>query len=208
MLSLTKKSDAEPVASEHWHANFRNFERLPDTKVVRTTFFVNTAAIAIAAGLLLWLASREITNIGIRDQVAEAQRQIESNRKQNAEAIRLSKAFADEQKKLAEAAQFVSAPFSLLEFVDRLGQTLPKEIVIDYVESRMVDPKKSNVVIRGRAAGSPDQASGIASAYVDQLRADTDLAKLFDPITLVRIDRNPDGTAMAFEVSLNLKAAK
>ena len=55
MLSLTKKSDSEPVAAPLWHTNFRNFEQLPDTKVVRTTFFVNTAAIAIAAGLLLWL---------------------------------------------------------------------------------------------------------------------------------------------------------
>lgn len=208
MLSLTKKSDAEPVAGEHWHANFRNFERLPDTKVVRTTFFVNTAAIAIAAGLLLWLASREITNFGIRDQIAEAQRQIQANRKQNADAIRLSKSFADEQKKLAEASQFVGAPFALLEFVNRLGETLPREIVIDYIESRMVDPKKSLVIIRGRAAGSPDQASGLASAYVDQLKADPDLAKLFDPITLMRIDRNSEGTAMAFEVSLNLKATK
>jgi hypothetical protein len=208
MLSLTKKSDAEAVATEHWHANFRNFERLPDTKVVRTTFFVNTAAIAVAASLLLWLASREVTNFGIRDQIAEAQRQIAANRKQNGDAIRLSKSFADEQKKLAEAVQFVNAPFALLEFVDRLGQTLPKEIVIDYIESRTVDPKKSTVVIRGRVAGSPDQASGLASAYVDQLRADPNLAQLFDLITLMRIDRNSEGTAMAFDVSLNLKAAK
>jgi len=208
MLSLTKKSDAPDVATAHWHTNFRNFERLPDTKVVRTTFFVNTAAIAIAAGMLLWVASREITNRGIQDQITEAKRQIDANRKQNADAIRLSKAFAVEQSKLAEAARFVSAPLNLLEFVDRLGQTMPKEIVIDFVEARMTDPKKSFVTVRGRAAGSPDQASGVASAYVDQLRADTMLSNLFDPITLTRIDRNTEGTHMAFEVSLNLKGAK
>jgi len=208
MLSLTKKSDAQPVAAARWHTNFRNFERLPDTKVVRTTFFVNTAAIAIAAGLLLWLASRELTNRGIQEQIAEARSQIESNRKQNAEAIKLTKTFADEQKKLAEAASFVNAPFSLLDFIDNVGQTLPPEIVIDYIESRMLDPKKSIVSMRGRAAGSPDLATGIASAYVDQLRADANFSKLFDPITLVRIDRTPNGTYMAFEVSLNLKPAK
>ena len=48
MLSLTKKSDAVPVAAPLWHTNFRNFDRLPDTKVVRTAFFVNTAAGAVA----------------------------------------------------------------------------------------------------------------------------------------------------------------
>jgi len=208
MLSLTKKSDDQPVAATHWHANFRNFERLPDTKVVRTTFFVNTAAIAITVGMLLWLASREMANHTIREQIAEAERQIAANSKQNAEALRLSKTFADEQKKLAEAAAFVKTPVALLEFTDRIAQTMPKEIVIDFMEARMSDPKKSNVVLRGRVAGTPDQASGIASAYVDQLKADANLAVVFDPITLVRIDRNPDGTAMTFEISLNVKAAK
>jgi len=181
---------------------------LPDTKVVRTTFFVNTAAIAITIGMLLWLASREMNIHGIREQIAEAQGQIESNRKQNGEALRLSKLFADEQKKLTEAAAFVKTPVALLQFTDQIGQTMPKEIVIDYIEARMIDPKKSNVLVRGRVAGSPDQASGIASAYVDQLKADANLATVFDPITLMRIDRNQDGTAMAFEISLTVKAAK
>jgi hypothetical protein len=208
MLSLTKKSDAEPVAATQWHTNFRNFERLPDTKVVRTTFFVNTAAIAITLGMLLWLASREMTILGIREQTAEAQRQIEANRKQNGEALRLSKIFSDEQKKLTEAEAFVKTPVAVLEFTDRIGQTMPKEIVIDYIEARMVDPKKSTVMVRGQVAGSPDQASGIASAYVDQLKADASLAKVFDPITLMRIDRNSAGTAMAFEISLTVKVAK
>jgi hypothetical protein len=208
MLSLTKKSDDQPVAAARWHVNFRNFERLPDTKVVRTTFFVNTAAIAIALGMLIWLASREVTNHAIREQIAEADRQIAANSKQNAEAIRLSKVFAEEQKKIAEAAAFVKSPVVLLEFIARIGETMPKEIVIDFIEARMTDPKKSVVILRGRVAGSPDQASGIASAYVDQLKADSTLAAVFDPITLMRIDRNSEGTAMTFEVSLTVKAAK
>jgi len=208
MLSLTKKSDAQPVAAPLWHTNFRNFERLPDTKVVRTTFFVNTAAIAIAAGMMLWLASRELTNRGIQEQIAEAQRLIGENQKQNADALRLSRSFAEEEQKLSEAEAFVRTPIAILEFVNRLGQTLPKEIVIDYMEIRTADPKKSNVVVRGRVAGSPDQASGIANAYVDQLKADAKLTTTFDPITLQRIDRNPNGAYMSFEVGFNVKGGK
>jgi len=66
MLSLTKKSDAQ-VASPLWHTNFRNFERLPDTKVVRTTFFINTAAVALTLGLLLWLGYREYHLYNLRE---------------------------------------------------------------------------------------------------------------------------------------------
>ncbi len=205
MLSLTKKSDAQPVTAPLWHTNFRNFERLPDTKVVRTTFFINTAAIAIAVGMLLWVGYGQYTNHNIREQIAEAQRQIDSNKKQNAEAIRLSKVFAEEQKKLEEAASFTKGPITPLEFVDLLGQTLPKEFIIDFVDCRMTDPKNSVFSVRGRVAGSPDQASGLASNYVDMLRAHPRLAAVFDPITLNRIERTPEGTYLIFDISLNFK---
>ena len=43
MLSLLKKKPDAAAANQTpaWHPNFRNFERLPDTQVVRPTFFVN-----------------------------------------------------------------------------------------------------------------------------------------------------------------------
>jgi hypothetical protein len=208
MLSLTKKSDAQPVAAPQWHTNFRNFERLPDTKVVRTTFFINTAAIAIAVGAVLWLASREYSNHSLQEQIAEAKRQVASNAKQNGEALRLSKVFLEEQKKIEEVAAFVKSPVSAVEFLDLLGQTMPKEIIIDYVETRLGDAKNSAFQIRGRVAGSPDQASGLASSYVDLLRAHPRISAVFDPITLNRIDRNANGTYMLFDISLNVKAEK
>jgi len=208
MLSLSKKSDAQPVAAPLWHANFRNFERLPDTKVVRTTFFINTAAIAIAAGMLLWVGSRELANRSVREQITEAQRQIDSNKAQNAEAIRLSKVFADEQKKLDDTAAYVRTPISPLEFIDLMGQTLTKEFIIDSIDIRMGEAKNSVFSVRGRVAGSPDTASGLASSYVDMLKANPRLTAVFDPITLSRIDRSPEGSYMTFDISLTLKTEK
>lgn len=208
MLSLSKKSDAQPVAAPLWHTNFRNFERLPDTKVVRTTFFINTAAIALAAGMLLWVGSRELNNRSVREQVAEAQRQIDSNKAQNAEAIRLSKVFAEEQKKLADAVGFMKTPISALEFINLIGETMPKEIIIDFLETREGDPKNTIFQLRGRVAGSPETASGLASAYVDMLRAHPRLGAVFEPITLNRIDRNTNGNYMTFDISLTLKPEK
>jgi hypothetical protein len=205
MLSLTKKSDAQPVAAPLWHTNFRDFERLPDTKVVRTTFFINTAAIAVAIGMLLWLGYREYSIHNLGEQVAEANRQIQANKKQNADALRLSKAFADEQKKLAEAAAFVKVPITPVAFLKLIGDSLPKDISIDYVDARVNDPKNSVFLLRGRVAGTPDAASGITSSYVDMLRADVPLSRVFDPITLNRLDRDNAGGFMVFEISLTIK---
>jgi hypothetical protein len=53
----TKKSDAALVVPA-WHPNLRIVEQLPDTKVVRTAFFVNGAAMLVAIALALYLGTR------------------------------------------------------------------------------------------------------------------------------------------------------
>lgn len=207
MLSLTKKSDAEPVAAPLWHTNFRNFDRLPDTKVVRTTFFVNTAAGALAIALLLFVGYREYRIYNLGEQIAGAQREIDGNAKKNTEALRLSQVFTDEDKKVTEAVAFLKIPVPVSEYVLLLGQTLPKEISIDFVDLRFpADPKLAQTVtMRGMVAGSRDQAAGTASSYVDLLRAHPQLGAVFDPITLDKL--TPDTTTgfMAIEISLKVK---
>jgi len=120
--------------------------------------------------------------------------------------LNLSKVFADEEKKLAEAVAFMKVSITPIEFVNLIGDTLPKDISIDYADTRINDAKSSVFQIRGRVAGSPDQASGITSSYVDMLRADARLNSVFDPITLNRLDRDNTGGFMVFEISLTIKA--
>ncbi len=208
MLSLTRKSDAQPVAAPLWHTNFRNFERLPDTKVVRTTFFINTAAIAVTLGLLLWLGYREYHIYNLGEQIAQAQKEIDANSKQNAEAIRLSESFAAEESKLNEAAAFANARISPSEFVMLLGETLPKEISIDAIDAHLNGPTVGVYTMRGIVAGTPDQASGTASNYVQMLHDNARLKSIFDSITLERLNRDAGSGFMSFEISLKVKSEK
>lgn len=206
MLSLTKKSDAVPVAAPLWHTNFRNFDRLPDTKVVRTAFFVNTAAGAVAIALLLWLGYREYRLYNLSEQIAGAQSEIDSNAKKNAEALRLSQIFTDEDKKLTEAEAFLKVPISVSEYVMLIGQTLPKEISIDFADLRIpADAKNQLFVLRGVVAGTRELAAGAASSYVDQLRAHPRLGTIFDPITLDKLTPDAATGFMSIEISLKVK---
>src|SRR5450432_2089351 len=209
MLSLTKKSDSQPADAPHWHTNFRNFEQLPDKKVVRTTFFVNTAAIAIASVLLLWFGYREYHLASLRSQIADAQKQIDDNSKQNKEALRLTAIFSEEEKKLAEAEAFLKSPISPTEFVNLLGKTLPREISIEYAEAHSFSAMANThgaYDLRGLVAGTPDQATGTASSYVDTLRSNPNLRAVFDPITLEKLNRDASVNLMSFEISLKYKA--
>ena len=204
-LSLTKKSDAQPAVAPLWHPNFRNFDQLPDTKVVRTTFFINTAAIAVALGLLLWLGYREYHIFDLGKQIADAQKQINENSRQNKEALRLTKIFGEEQKKLAEAGAFSRTAISPTEFLLLLGQTLPKEISIESLDMRLAEQGGgATFLLNGLVAGTPDQASGTASSYVDALRAHRRLGALFDPITLISLNRS-SGSFLAFDISLKTR---
>lgn len=201
-----KKSDSEAAAAPLWHTNFRNFDRLPDTKVVRTAFFINTAAGAMAIALLLWLGYREYRIHNLGEQIAAAQRDIDSNAKKNTEALRLSQIFIDEEKKLVDAESFLKVPIPISEYVLLIGQTLPKEISIEFSDLRFpADAKGQTVTLRGIVAGSRDEAAGTASHYVDMLRAHPRLGAIFDPITLDKL--TPDGTSgfMSIEILLKVK---
>ena len=205
MLSLSKKSDEQADVEPLWHPDFRNVERLPDTKVIRTTFFINTAAIATTLALLMWLGYREFHIRTLEQQIAEAEHTIDTNSRQNKEALRLNQIFTDEEKKLDVAMDFVSTPISITEFVGVLGNSLPAEISIESIDARLSDTKSRSYMLRGLVAGTRDQASGSASAYVDTLRANPQLKKVFNSITPERIA--PDGTTglLSFEISLKEK---
>jgi len=205
-LSLTKKSDAQPVAAPIWHPNFRNFERLPDTKVVRTTFFINTAAVAIALSLLLLLGYREMHVRSLGEQIADSQRQIDANLKQSNDAIRLTKAFNDENRKFTEAEAFVVGPVSPTDLMLTMAQTLPKEIALESFDLRLGTTPQC--VLRGIVAGSADQATGVVSSYIEHLRGMEEVGGVFEPISLTNLDRDAARGVMVFEIMLKVKADK
>jgi hypothetical protein len=207
MFQLIRKSDAVQQGAPLWHPNFRDFERLPDTKVVRTTFFINAAAIAIAAGLLLMVGYREYHMREINRQISDTQADIDRNQKQSKDALEHSKKFADEEKKIREASAFVTRPVSPSEMILLLGQTLPREVQIESTDIRYSDSAPGQCVVRGLIAGTKDQASGAASSYVDTLRNSPKLAAIFQTINLNSLNTEARNGVLTFEIVLTFKSA-
>lgn len=185
-----------------WHPNFRNHERLPDTKVVRTQFFVNFASIAVAAGLLLYFCYQEYTIRNLARQVAEWQAQIDTNRKAGDQARALSRKFADEEKKLNEVGGFLKQRLVLSQFLLHAGSTLPEGLAFD-----AVDVRDSGVSLRGTAAGTPEEASGRTSTYIEQLRQDQYVNGIFEEVALNKLEREQPSGRLMFDVFLRFKAA-
>lgn len=201
---LKKKSDAAaaPLVPA-WHPNFRNYEKLPDIKVVRTAFFVNVAAITVTLALLTYFGFQEWQLHTVKSQVADWQRQIDRDKPGSDKAIALYKKFEAEQAKFQEIDAFVKSKPLVSDLLVRLGQTLPSNIAID-----SLDLREAGLALRLTVRGAPDAATGYATAYLEQLRTDKQFAR-FDQtsntgFSITNVQRNTATGRLNVEFFLSL----
>jgi len=201
---LKKKTDAStPAEASAWHPNFRNFKALPDTKVVRTAFVVNAIFIVVAIGGLVWTSYRLYQWRSLRSQIAEWQKQIDRDAGPSSRAIAQYKKFQSESARVDEVSAFVKSRPILSELLVHLGGTLPQYLALD-----RIDLNANAMNIRGTLRGAPDQASGRASTYLQQLKADAFFAQRFSDIGLVSLNRDATTGVLIVEISFKLKEAK
>jgi hypothetical protein len=200
-LQWKKSEQSQAGLVPAWHPNFRNHEQLPDTKVVRTFFFVNVTAITMVLSFVLLFVFQQLRINNLGRQVADWQANIATNKKSADEAVVLSRKFSEEEKKIRELDAFLKPRLVLSEFLIYVGKTLPSELVMDTIEVR-----DSGVTIHGLAAGLPDEASGRISAYVNQLQQDKYFASLFESKDVRQEVRNDKATGrMGFDLTLRYK---
>ena len=102
-------------------------------------------------------------------------------------------------------AMAVVALLGTVGIVTLLGQTLPQEIAIDYVDIRYADTTGPMIVLRGLASGSPEQASGAASSYADVFRTHPRFVATVDKVDITNVNRDTARGLITFEVVLRLK---
>ncbi|WP_138223256.1 PilN domain-containing protein [Nibricoccus aquaticus] len=206
MLSLLKKNPEASGGSgtRPWHPNFRNVVTLPDTKVVRTTFFINAIAALFAAGLLAVVGYQEYTLADLRSQIAQLDEQIGRDKKPSDDAVALFAKFQAEEKKIQELETFLGGnKLVVSKFLNRLGKSVPAKISITTMEYTGV-----GVNLRGLVVGTPEQASGMVSSYEKQLKADDEIGKRFDQIALTNLSRDPQDGRLSFEITLRSSQVK
>jgi hypothetical protein len=203
MLSLLKKKPegATGPVTPPWHHNFRNFERLPDTKVVRTAFFVNGAAVAVAVVMVLLFARQEYQLIELKSQIGDWQTRIDRDKRESDQAIALYKKFQADEARLGEIDAFMKYRPPISTLLLRIGQTLPANVALD-----LFDLRDKGVKLRVSVRGAPDLASGYASSYLQTLRSDPALSAIFGDIQLVNLARNPQTGRLAGDFYLALKS--
>lgn len=201
MLTSLKKPSDKTAGVPAWHPNFRNFERLPDTKAVRTSFFTNGIAICIATALFVYIGYREYALRETGNNIVALKTAIAANKPLSDQAIALFKSFQEQERKLQALNEFL-APSKLVvsELILEIGATLPESVTLGNI-----DYKPTGVTLRGKIEGASDEASGRAVAYIEELRKHPVLSKLFDDIALTSIVRDSGSGRMNIQVDLKFK---
>jgi len=68
-----------------------------------------------------------------------------------------------------------------------------------------VDIRNTGANLRGIATGSPDEASGRTSTYVEQLRQDKYFSSVFEDVALNKLDRDQASGRLSFDLFLRFR---
>ena len=198
------KKAAAPAAPA-WHPNFRNFDRLPDTKTVRTSFFINVGAVGLVLVLLGWTISGELRLHSLRSETDEQVTKIEKNKLGSEKAVALYGKFQEEEKKLRELEQFAQGGVGggklvLSHLLLRLGERLPPKIALSGMEAN-----PAGVILRGSVRGTLVEAAEDVGDYRKQLKDDPEVGPIFESIQVN--NQSPDSATgrLAFEIRLKFK---
>ncbi len=206
MMSLFNKSGgkADAMQALAWHPNFRNAEQLPDTKTVRTRFFINVVAVTTVVALLLFAVLRETRLAALAEDLDGVEADIAAATAPSDKAIADYKLFQAEEKRFKDAYSLVSNSFRISTFITHLGSALPIGVKIRRVEFRGLGQV---INVSGSVRGLDAAASDVASEFVKTLQVDPVFTEHFSAITLTNLGRNVAEGNMSFELVFAFKTA-
>ncbi len=206
LLSLKKSSEkAEARQALAWHPSFTDPSKLPDVKVVRTKFFVNSASVVMLGAILCFVGNREYAVYQINNDLNVIESDIRTTKPNSDRAVATFNKFKAEEKKLAEVVNLSAESLVFSDYLIHLGATLPERVTLQRIIHRGPgQPMSLTLAVDGLDAASGD----IASKYVKQLQDDKVSKEYFNDVTLTNTVRNVGPKNLTLEISMAVKPPK
>jgi hypothetical protein len=197
------RSDGKQFLS--WHPNFADSTRLPDVKVVRTTFFLNAASIVILGAMIVFVANREFVTYQVKSDLAAREAEIKTTKVESDRAVIQYTKYKDEVKKLTPVVNLTADSFVFSDFVIHLAEKLPQRITVQKIVCRGAGQA---TFLSLTAQGLDDASVEMASAYVKEMQADDYYKVYFGSVALSNIVRNAERSTLTLEIVMNPKSTK
>lgn len=123
-MSRSKK-DIQP----YWRPNFVNASELPDIKVIRTDFIINSISVVLMLLVGFYVLQREYRAYALGKTIADMEQQIRVTEPDDVASLKLSREFRDAAKHVAELEKFYATPVLAHEFLTRITRMRPEKLI-------------------------------------------------------------------------------
>ena len=144
MSSKVKKKEIQP----YWRPDFRNAASLPDIKVVRTDFIVNSIAILIAFAVCAFILQREYRAWSIGSAVEELEKRIRIAEPDDNILLKRSEQFRKAGGYIQDLDTFYDSPFRAHELLVALSKLKDDDLILSslrFSEAIIQQNKKAKV---------------------------------------------------------------
>ena len=201
---LEKKPREDDPHQGPWRVDYRLSAALPSNDLIRGRFIVNFVAVTLAVAALVVTVWQAYAGRELSGQIEYWEKRNAENRRPLAEINLLSRSLGAKSNSIKYAYELMQMPYQVSDLILNLGRSRPANIRIDGIASNDV-----GVVLRGRLRQSSEDASSTAKRYVQELRRDPAIGRLFATITLTAFNRDSTTTdTHLFEITFRVKETK
>jgi hypothetical protein len=194
-----------------WRPDFRVVDTLPDTKVIRTNFLLNTIAVTVTLALLVYVSLQEYNLHSLRNDLQLMTAQVEGGNAANRQLLNLNRDWLKASGPVKEAVRFHDPAIDHHDFLVQMADARPDGIIyssINIVYSDAKPGKDGKVPLRidlaGRIVGDEDSSPALVLEELQQqLRTLPVLLNRVDSITVAQFNR--DSALGVFTFVLNVR---
>jgi hypothetical protein len=195
---MTKSRDPLTL-SPHWHIDCRLETELPEDNVVGKRFLVNALFGSSALTLVLFAGWLAYLVINFRGQIHDWDQRISDSKRDVGEIQRMQRDYLIEARKVDSAYALMKAPLFISDFIARLGQILPPQMVIDSIES-----SNNAILVRGSIHATFETAGELFNGYLKRLPTEAEIGPFFEKISPSGFVRADEST-VSFEITFQKK---
>ncbi len=193
MKVLSKKVE---VAGIGWRPDFRDHESLPDIKVVRTSFFVSVAFMAIAVGFVAFLGFREFQKTGVEESISSLRVEIDSRRVEHTSRVDANRAFMERYSRIDEMKSTRADQMIGSDLLMSVGESLSPSMVLT-----MLAYSNDGIDLEGTMDVGAKEASELMDRYISTLKENEADQGRFQNYDIMSIQR--EGSLMVFKLSIS-----
>lgn len=161
------------AAANAWRPNFRNAEKLPDIKVVRTDFLLNLVTVSIAVILAGLVGFREYRIMSLSRANERLQENIAAGAEEDRVNVQRSSEFQRISQSSGEVAKFLNMPVEPDVLLYQIAGAQPEEVILDSINFTPTVERqgrreivKFNLVLNGTVTDAPERsATEIITTY-------------------------------------------